>query len=611
MKVLIIEDDLGIAELMRESLEEVDYKVFVVESFVDADLFLMNEKPHLMIVDYHVTGGQNAQDWLHRRTDEKLPIPPFVVSTGQGDERIAVNMMKLGARDYLIKDTLLMERLPKVVKRVRVEIENELQLKQAKADLKEKEEKYRLLVENSGIGVGLYSLEGKILYFNKRAVDNLGGKAEDYIGKSLFDIFGDKLGETYFRRITEVAKKNISVEFTDSVTLQSGEYWFLSNHTPVKNHKGEIVGVQVLAHDITARIKAENEIKKISDFYRAIIENASDGVTILNEHNRYSYVSPTGLRIFGYELNEIIDAEPDKMTHPDDLPNVLMHLTKMFENPDYSPTLEYRFAHKNGNWIWIESTFTNLLNNDSINGIVINFRDINERKIAELALEESKKVLNKLLRINSELINSDLTEIEYAKFTDIMLEISGAKYVSFNLFDSNGLDFTTQSFSGLPEISLKAMDFLGFDPLNKKWKHDPYRAEKLKKNVITVFDSLADLTKIAIPEKVSKLIQKSFNLGQIVVAKVITQKALIGDFTLLFEKGETLQNYEIVELFVSQFAQYLERMKAEAALRLKMDEMIRFKNVTVGRELAMIELKKEVNELLSKLGKSEKYRIVG
>lgn len=611
MKVLIIEDDLGIAELMRESLEEVDYKVFVVESFVDADLFLINEKPHLMIVDYHVTGGQNAQDWLHRRTDEKLPIPPFIVSTGQGDERIAVNMMKLGARDYLIKDTLLMERLPKVVKRVRVEIENELQLKQAKADLKEKEEKYRLLVENSGIGVGLYSLEGKILYFNKRAVDNLGGKAEDYIGKSLFDIFGDKLGETYFRRITEVAKKNISVEFTDSVTLQSGEYWFLSNHTPVKNQEGEIVGVQVLAHDITARIKAENEIKKISDFYRAIIENASDGVTILNEHNRYSYVSPTGLKIFGYELNDMIDAEPDKMTHPDDLPNVLMHLAKMFENPDYSPTLEYRFAHKNGNWIWIESTFTNLLNNDSINGIVINFRDINERKIAELALEESKKVLNKLLRINSELINSDLTEIEYAKFTDIMLEISGAKYVSFNLFDSNGLDFTTQSFSGLPEISLKAIDFLGFDPLNKKWKHDPYRAEKIKKNVITVFDSLVDLTKIAMPEKVSRLIQKSFNLGQIVVAKVITQKVLIGDFTLLFEKDQTLQNYEIVELFVNQLAQYLERMKAEEALRLKMDEMIRFKNVTVGRELAMIELKKEVNELLSKLGKSEKYRIVG
>lgn len=611
MKVLIIEDDLGIAELMRESLEEVDYKVSVVESFVDADSFLLKEKPRLMIVDYQVSGGQNALDWLQRRKNEKLPIPPFVVSTGQGDERIAVSMMKLGARDYLIKDTLLMERLPKVLKRVRVEIENELKLKQAKADLNEKEEKYRLLVENSGIGVAFYSLDGRILFFNKIAASNLGGSAEDYIGKSLFEVFGDKLGEAYFRRITEVAEKNISIEFTDSVTLQSGDCWFISNLTPVKNHKAKTVGVQVLAHDITARVKAENEIKKISNFYRAIIENASDGVTILNEHNRYSYVSPTGLKIFGYELNDMIDAEPDKMTHPDDLPNVLTHLAKMFENPDYSPTLEYRFAHKKGHWIWIESTFTNLLNNDSINGIVINFRDINERKIAELALEESKKVLNKLLRINSEFINSDLIEIEYAKFTDIMLEISGAKYASFNLFDSNGLDFTTQSFSGLPYMSLKEMSLLGFDLLNKKWKHDPYRAEKIKKNVITVFDSWTDLTKIVIPEKVSNLIQKSFKLGQIAVVKVVTQKVQIGDFTLLFEKGVTIHNCEIIELFVNQFAQYLERIKAEEALRLKMDELIRFKNVTIGRELAMIELKKEVNELLSKLGKSEKYRIVG
>ena len=119
------------------------------------------------------------------------------------------------------------------------------------------------------------------------------------------------------------------------------------------------------------------------------------------------------------------------------------------------------------------------------------------------------------------------------------------------------------------------------------------------------------MTKKTLPPKISRIVELSFNLGPVAIAKVSTTKSLIGDFTLLFEKGQTLQNAEIIELFVNQYAQYLERIKAEEKLRVKMDELIKFKNVTVGRELAMIELKKEVNELLQKLGEAQKYMIVG
>ena len=62
----------------------------------------------------------------------------------------------------------------------------------AEENLKHSEEKYRLLSEQSGVGVGLYSKDGIILYYNNRALENLGGKSEDYIGKSLLDVFGKK-----------------------------------------------------------------------------------------------------------------------------------------------------------------------------------------------------------------------------------------------------------------------------------------------------------------------------------------------------------------------------------------------------------------------------------
>ena len=72
-----------------------------------------------------------------------------------------------------------------------------------------------------------------------------------------------------------------------------------------------------------------------------------------------------------------------------------------------------------------------------------------------------------------------------------------------------------------------------------------------------------------------------------------------------------MQNSELVTLFANHIGLFIVRKYAEEALIKKMDEMTRFHRLTVGRELAMIELKKEVNELLKESGHKEKYNIVG
>ena len=132
-----------------------------------------------------------------------------------------MNMMKLGARDYFVKDTLLFERLTEVVKRIRIELDTEKKLEQVKNDLDDKEARYKLLVENSGIGVGLYSLDGKILFFNQKAVQDLGGVKEDYIGRNLVEVFGPVLGSKYQKRIEEVVENDTTLEFTDFIPDKS------------------------------------------------------------------------------------------------------------------------------------------------------------------------------------------------------------------------------------------------------------------------------------------------------------------------------------------------------------------------------------------------------
>ena len=129
----------------------------------------------------------------------------------------------------------------------------------------------------------------------------------------------------------------------------------------------------------------------MQDRFRALTENAPDGVALIEGDGRMKFVSPAGRKMFGYSRDENPDIDPAEYTHPDDLPAVLAAFTQIVENPTQNPTLQYRFRHKDGSWIWIESTFTNLLSVKNVEAIVINFRDVNERRQAERALLQSER----------------------------------------------------------------------------------------------------------------------------------------------------------------------------------------------------------------------------
>jgi len=150
----------------------------------------------------------------------------------------------------------------------------------AKETIQLNEEIYHQLMDNSGIGVGVYSLDGKIIMFNKKALEHLNGKSEDYIGKSLKEVFGEQAGSIYIRRIQTAAKSDKSIDFEDFIQLPSGGCWFLSNHSRIKNLDGEVIGIQVIAHDITKHKQAENLIKESEERFRSLFENMTEGVAL-------------------------------------------------------------------------------------------------------------------------------------------------------------------------------------------------------------------------------------------------------------------------------------------------------------------------------------------
>ena len=193
----------------------------------------------------------------------------------------------------------------------------------------------------------------------------------------------------------------------------------------------------------------------------------------------------------------------------------------------------------------------------------------NLRPPTEDVLKNNENILlEKLINASKNFIQFSDETPDYNEILQTMLDISGAKYAALNIFDDNGLDFRTVALAGINENITKGLSILGFDVLNKHWKHDPLRANKIEHQTITCFENLHDLTGEVISKSAVYLLEKTFNLGEIFIVKVIKDNKALGDFALIFNKGETLQNISLVDLYAHQFGMFLERVIITHSLRV-------------------------------------------
>jgi PAS domain S-box-containing protein len=142
----------------------------------------------------------------------------------------------------------------------------------------------------------------------------------------------------------------------------------------------------VVAHeDVTGSKEVEKALRSSEGRFRSLIENASDVITILDGEGSIQYESPSAARMLGYRPAERLGRSFFDFIHADDLPGLLAEFCRSLERPQRKITLECRCQHQNGSWQIIEGTAKNLLDDPAVGGVVVNFREITERKKAEEA----------------------------------------------------------------------------------------------------------------------------------------------------------------------------------------------------------------------------------
>lgn len=146
--------------------------------------------------------------------------------------------------------------------------------------------------------------------------------------------------------------------------------------------------------DVTRYRNAEHALHASEARFHSLIDNALDVITIVDAEGVIQYESPSAERILGYPSGARLGRSYFDLIHADDLPRVISEISRTLERPERKATLEYRFRRGDGAWRIMEGTAKNLLSEPSVSGIVLNCREVTERKRAEEAQARLAAVLD-------------------------------------------------------------------------------------------------------------------------------------------------------------------------------------------------------------------------
>lgn len=259
----------------------------------------------------------------------------------------------------------------------------------------------------------LFNTEGKFLKWN----ENL-AKISGYTDKEIeqlhpLDFFEGDEKDLLAQTIANIFKDGHgSVEASFLLKNGSSIPYYFSGTALEYNGEFCLAGVGI---DMSEEKKAIEQLRTSEYRFRAFIENGSAGITVLNSDLGILYVSPGIERILGYTEEEFVKLDRISIMHKDDIEGVYAALRRALDNPG-KPVEGYkcRYKHKSGEWRWLQTVMTNMLDDPAVGGIVDNFRDVTEQ------IEAERKLAQTLNELQTYLTNTPLGYIVYNNKFEIM-----------------------------------------------------------------------------------------------------------------------------------------------------------------------------------------------
>lgn len=209
----------------------------------------------------------------------------------------------------------------------------------------------------------------------------------------------------HHERLIELNKLGLDLDYEEKIKRASeylkeclapfevklGSYRNVINELEEKN--------ELLEKEIESRKEAQKELSRSKEYFQSLIENAQDIITVMDHKGVIRFMSPAIERILGYTHGELIGRDAFQYVHENDVKKVKGLFEEVIGTPDQVKTAEFRFRHKSKGWVYLESIAKNVQDSQDGPIVIVNSRDITERKYAVQKLEEHKIQLSKAQKI--------------------------------------------------------------------------------------------------------------------------------------------------------------------------------------------------------------------
>lgn len=262
----------------------------------------------------------------------------------------------------------------------------------AEAKLVASEKRFRALIENSYDIITMLDKDFNVVYRSPSAIRATGRLDEEVLG---FDgtkkIHPDDMAfvAAGIKRLL-AAPGNVE-ECMFRYQHKDGSYLWMEGNATNLLHDENVNAIVFNYRDVTERITAQEKIASSEKRFRALIENGSDILNLMDASFNVTYRSPSAKRISNLDDSDVIGLDGRNRIHPDDREMINAGIKRLLAAPGNNEKCIFRFQHTDGHYMWLDGTATNLLQDEAVKSIVFNYREVSERIKAEEKLRESEE----------------------------------------------------------------------------------------------------------------------------------------------------------------------------------------------------------------------------
>jgi len=282
-----------------------------------------------------------------------------------------------------------------------------LERKQAEDELRIKD----WAIASSLNAILMADLEGNLTYVNASFLKMWGyDSSEETIGKPAVEMWQDRKQAASVVRT--LLRKGIWQGELVALTADGSTFDVQVRASMVEDDEGQPICLKASMIDITERKRMEEALRAKEEYFRALIENSLDVVSVVNRDGTIRYQSPSYQRLLGHKVVDRPDRNSLEFVHPDDVPRATEAFSQLVQNPDITLNYKVRVRHKDGSYRTLEVIAKNLLHDPVVGGIVANFHDVTERVKAE---EKVQRLYEKEKKLRQELEAEMKKRIEFTR----------------------------------------------------------------------------------------------------------------------------------------------------------------------------------------------------